>query len=232
MRDFLLVLDTEASGLPKKWDLPYSKNDNWPHAVQVSWLIYDKTHRLVKEENHYIKDTGFTISSSSIKIHGITHDFLQQHGEDRSHVMQLLHDDILAYQPLIAGHFVELDMHITGAAFYRSGLDNPFTEMPCYCTMLGTTALNRNPQIKYLRLGDLYSILFQQPLENQHNSLADARATAACFFELQRRGDITDESIAAQLNDINKAKRDVKKAGLAMIVLFVFLVTLLIACTI
>lgn len=232
VRDYLLVIDTEASGLPKKWNAPYSTNDAWPHAIQVSWVVYDKNRQVVKEQDHYIQCTGFTIEPASIKVHGLTPDFLMAHGQRRDLVMQWLQADLLEYQPLIIGHFLELDLHITGAAFYRSGLQNPMTELPCFCTMISTTRLVRNPQTKYLRLGDLYEILFHRPLTHQHNSLMDARATADCFFELLHRGDITETTINEQQAVISKAKADVKKAGWAMVVLAVFLVTLLIACTV
>lgn len=227
----MLFIDTEASGLPKKWNAPYSKDESWPHAVQVSWLLFDKNRQVIKEQNHYIQDTDFTIEPSAVKVHGITHQFLQANGQSRESVMQLLATDLQQYQPLVVGHFLELDLHVTGADFYRSGISNPFDSLPGFCTMIGTTHLVRNPQTKYLRLGDLYEILFHHPLEHQHNALVDARATADCFFELVKRGDINDSSIVQQQASIDQAKANVKKAGIAMVVLFIFLVTLLIACT-
>jgi DNA polymerase-3 subunit epsilon len=53
LNDYLLFIDTEASGLPLKWNLPYNADENWPHALQVSWLIYDKYNTLVKQQDHY-----------------------------------------------------------------------------------------------------------------------------------------------------------------------------------
>lgn len=42
LKDYLLFIDTEATGLPKKWNLPYNTPGNWPDAVQISWLLYTK----------------------------------------------------------------------------------------------------------------------------------------------------------------------------------------------
>ncbi len=228
VKDFLLFIDTEASGLPKKWDAPYSKEGVWPHAVQVSWIIYTSGGQKIKEENHYISDNDFVITAASVKIHGLTAGFLSTQGEPRKKVMQLLADDLHFYQPLVVGHFVELDKHITGAEFYRTGIANPMNELPAFCTMLATTFLIRNPQQKYLRLGDLYNLLFNEEQPGQHNALADALATARCYFALRQRGDINDEKIVQQQANSPGGSNDTRKSAWGMLVLAICLLIALI----
>lgn len=227
VKDFLLFIDTEASGLPKKWDAPYSKEGNWPYAVQVSWIVYNAKGEKIKEENHYIGDNDFSITASSVRIHGLTKNFLAENGEPRRQVMQRLADDLLLYQPLVVGHFIELDKHITGAEFYRTGMPNPLDRLPSFCTMLATTHLIRNPEQKYLRLGDLYSLLFATEQPGQHNALSDAAATARCFFELQQRGEITEEKIEQQ-QQVTKNSDDMRKSAWGMLVLAICLLIALI----
>ena len=204
MRDYLLFIDTETSGLPKNWDAPYSKKENWPYAVQISWIIYTKEKQEVKRENYYINNNDFTIASSAQKIHGITPEFLAANGKRREEVMMLLKADLTHYQPMVVGHFIKLDFHVAGAEFYRTGMENPIKELPTFCTMLATTPLVKNPYKKYLRLCDLYELLFSTPLNHQHHALADAEATAACFFELVNSGVINDEKIREQESTLQK----------------------------
>ncbi len=198
MTDNLLFIDTEASGLPKKWNAPYSKVNNWPFSVQVSWLVYNRNGDLIKEENHYINNNDYKITPAALNIHGITQEFLKQHGQPRHQVLQLLAQDMQLYQPLLIGHFMELDFHIISADFFRSGVENPITNLQMFCTMIATKHLIHHPQNKYLRLGDLYEMLFNAPLQHQHNALNDVRATANCFFELLKRGEIDDGYILKQ----------------------------------
>lgn len=198
MNDFLLFIDTEASGLPEKWDLPYGVPGNWPYAVQIAWIIYTGEGEIVKEENHYISDNDFNISFRAKRVHGLSQRFLTRNGSRRNIVMQKLADDLTVYQPLIAGHFMELDLHIINAEFYRTGLPNPAAALPRFCTMLATTHLVRHPARKYLRLRDLYYALFNTPLKKEHDALADSKATASCFFELLRLGEIDTEKIQQQ----------------------------------
>jgi DNA polymerase-3 subunit epsilon len=195
---YLLFIDTETSGLPKKWDQPYCNNDNWPYAVQISWIVYTSDMVEVKRQDHYIKDNDFQIAPSAFEIHGITPEYLLQYGEWRKDVMTMLANDLTQYEPLVIGHFIELDLNIAGVEFYRTGMPNPLAHLNSFCTMLATTQMVQNPQVKYLRLNQLYELLFNKPLNRQHNALADAEATAECFFEMLKQGQITEDTITEQ----------------------------------
>ncbi|MEJ7679932.1 MAG: exonuclease domain-containing protein [Segetibacter sp.] len=150
MTDYLLFLDIEASGLPKKWELPYSAKDNWPFCVQVCWIIYSKDGQEVKQENHYIKETDFKISKSSTKIHGIIQSYIEANGQSRTEVLKMLSDDVVKYQPLLIGHFMEFDFNMISVDFYRAGIENPVKKEMTFCTMLATTHLIKNPILKFL----------------------------------------------------------------------------------
>ena len=80
MKKYLLFIDTETTGIPKRWNLPYSETENWPSAIQVSWILYDVNGIEIKRENHYINVDDSEISVKSFKIHGITKQFLDKNG--------------------------------------------------------------------------------------------------------------------------------------------------------
>lgn len=228
MTDYLLFIDTEASGLPKNWRLSYSAKNNWPFSVQISWIIYTREGQKVKEENHFIKENDLKIARSAIKIHGITQSFLKANGVDRRKVMQMLSDDVQKYNPLIIGHFMEFDYHMAGVDFYRTGIENPVKKEMTFCTMLATAHFVKNPVSKFLRLSQLYEMLFNNAFKNQHNALADATATSECFFELVRRGEINDQTIISQQKETFKSYRGNKGTGCIVPLLFILFLFLLI----
>ena len=231
MNDYLLFVDTEASGLPVNWHEPYSKEGNWPSAVQVSWLIYTKDGREVKRQDHYIINTDFVITPKAMEIHGINPGILAVKGKDRKLIMQLLADDLNEYKPLVIGHFIQLDYHILSADFYRAGISNPLVDLPVFCTMLATTQLLWTPMPKSLLLGDLYAFLFYKPLQNQHNALADAEADAQCYFELMKRGEISEKLIEKQQK--KAGIKNLKKGSVKFLELFipVFILILIVLAT-
>ncbi|WP_196941327.1 3'-5' exonuclease [Sphingobacterium pedocola] len=197
MKNYFLFVDTETSGLPKRWDQPYSLKGNWPFSIQIAWIIFDKNGVEIKRENYYINEKDFSIDPSALKVHGITHQFLEQNGQRRKKVMNKLAYDIKKYDPILVGHFIELDFHMLSADFYRSGIYCPLDGYPLFCTMLASKQYVENPRAKFLRLSELYTYLFDQSVSNIHNAIVDVEITAASFFELVRRGDINDQIIDA-----------------------------------
>lgn len=220
MTDFLLFIDTEASGLPKKWELPYNVEGNWPYAVQISWLVYSKDGVKIKEQNYYVNNNDFEICTTALSIHGLTPDFLQQNGIHRKELLHILSKDMEEYQPMIVGHFLELDYHVIGAEYHRSGIEKyPMQNLPCFCIMSASMHLQQNPNSKYLRLGQLFELLFKKLLLNQHNALVDATATADCFFELLKRNEIKSFD---QPTIVFKPKENITKL-LVWIILFLLI---------
>ena len=198
MPDYILFVDTETSGLPSDWRRPYAEPGAWPHVAQVAWLLYTAAGELVKTENHYIKPSDYDLTPASMQVHGLTLAYLQEHGQPRRQVMQRLHDDLTRYRPLVVGHFVELDYHMVGVSFHRADLPNALLGLNTFCTMKLSGTFSHTWQRRYLRLGELYDRLFNRLMPRQHDALADAEATAECFFELRRHGDIDDATLASQ----------------------------------
>ncbi len=61
-------------------------------------------------------------------------------------------------------------------------VQNPAIGLPTFCTMKNTEDYALIPGRKYLRLSELYNVLFDKAQPDQHNALSDARAAAECFF--------------------------------------------------
>ncbi|WP_245328288.1 3'-5' exonuclease [Hymenobacter aquaticus] len=198
MREYVLFVDTETSGIPQDWSQPYSVLGNWPHIAQLAWVVCSRDGQQLKAENHYILPSDYDLSPASVSVHGLTREFLQEHGQPRHAVLRRLYQDLLRYEPLVVAHFMQLDFHMLGVGFYRAGLDNPLEALPTFCTMLTTSRFVQAGPQRFLRLGELYERLFREPLRRQHDALVDAQATARCFFELWRNGDITEQTLTAQ----------------------------------
>lgn len=208
IRDYIISVDTETSGIPKKWNAPYSDVESWPYNVQIAWIVYDKYGNEIKSENHYIRANDFQIEQGSIKIHGITEELLKAKGEERLDVFKILSKDLEQYKPLVISHFMEFDNHMIELGFRRAGLNNNSRELPKFCTMRATVKYTRSLLYPHLmKLDELYNLLFRKNLENYHNAYHDSKATGECFFEMLRRGDLTESEINEQITDNYKEKK-------------------------
>ncbi len=228
MQDYFLVIDTETSGLPKKWDAPYHLKNNWPYILQIAWLIYNADGTLLKKENHYIKPGNFNITKSSIKIHHITKELLLHKGKDKLLILKKLARDIAKYQPLVVAHFTELDYHMVGAESFRLNIENPLQQTPLFCTMKASGAYVKNPNFSYLKLNRFYKTLFNKKPEKLHNAFEDAKLTAEIFFYLKNKGEVTDAIITKQTipvkNEVKKPNFLFKGLAIVLIVLIIILI--------
>lgn len=210
MKDYFLVIDTETSGLPKRWDLPYYSPKNWPHVVQIAWIIYQANGTEIKRAAHYLKNGDFKISATAFNIHQISHDFLLTNGEDRKEIMLKLKADLEEYQPLIIGHFMELDFHMINAEFFRAGVNYSLENQLMYCTMQASVPYIKNPSFKFLKLDRFYKTLFGVKPTKQHHALNDAELAAQIFFHLLNKGEVTDKAIEKQQAIIKRSSSKIR----------------------
>lgn len=204
LKENILFIDTETSGMPARWDRPLTDGSNWPFTIQVAWIIFDNTGREIKRNSKYIYEVDISIGLDSFKIHGITEDFIRANGSGRKEVLRKLAHDIKKYDPLIVAHFLELDLQVLSADYLRAQLSNPFIHQPVFCTMLKSKAYVLNPSVGYLRLPQLYKHLFKEKPIEIHHAERDAELTASCFFEMQKRGEIAVADFEKQKAHLSK----------------------------
>ncbi|WP_163716415.1 3'-5' exonuclease [Mangrovibacterium lignilyticum] len=199
MNNYILFIDIETSDMPKRWNAPTAKVDEWPFILQIAWVVCKKGGELIAKRDFYVKQKDIPIGEVASRLHGITVDVLEEKGEERRVVLNTLAADLELYKPMIVGHFLEFDKRMLEVGFSREDIVRNFDQLPRFCTMLYT----RKPKDifgggSYMRLNELYQSLFGEKLSDQHNALADAEATKDCFFELVKRGEVTDQTIAKQ----------------------------------
>ncbi|GAA4377418.1 3'-5' exonuclease [Hymenobacter koreensis] len=196
-REYLLFIDTETTGLPARWNRPYSDEHAWPCVAQLAWLVYTAEGQLVKTDQDYLQIPEGSMPASAIVIHGLTPAFLRENGQEPAVVLGRLLADLATFRPRVVGHFLQLDFHVLGAAFARAAMPNPLPELPQFCTMRPPwPALLQEGPARYLRLDELHELLFAEPVAGFHDAFGDATATARCFFELQRRRVLTPAMLA------------------------------------
>lgn len=178
--------DTETCGLPKNYKLPYTALDNWPRMIQIAWMIANQDGVEETAAEYLIKPNGFTIPPEASKIHNITTEMALDEGVELHNVLTTM-SALLKECDYIVGHNVSFDMNIVGAEFVRMNLQ--MTSIPTLDTMKSSTEYCKLPGpygYKWPKLFELHTKLFNKGFEGAHGALADVRACARCFFEMQR----------------------------------------------
>ncbi len=195
-----LIFDTETTGLPKDFKAPVSQSDNWPRVVQIAWQLHDDTGNLIEQQDYLIKPEGFNIPFQSEQVHGISTELAMSEGHDLSEVLHKF-NTALDKAEFIVGHNIEFDQKVTGAEFYRKGIETNLMQKPMLDTMTEKTARlcqlpgGRGGKFKLPKLGELYRFLFNEDFAEAHNATADVEATARAFLELIRIGHYSETEL-------------------------------------
>ena len=186
-----LIFDTETTGLPKRWDAPYTDVDNWPRVVQIAWQLHDDMGNMVDHQDYLITPDGYDIPYDSERIHGISTALAQEQGEPLNEVLEKF-NQALAQSKFVVGQNLKFDLNVTGAEFERTAIANNLQEIPVLDTCTEQTAQlcqlpgGRYGKPKLPTLTELHEFLFKVPFGEGHNATADVEATTRCFFELVR----------------------------------------------
>lgn len=193
----IVFFDTETTGLPRDYNAPSSKLDNWPRLVQLAWIVTDYDGNIISSENHIIIPDGFEIPSSSVAIHGITTSIAKSKGEKLIDVIDKFYG-VIQNATAIAGHNISFDQHIVEAEIIRCGRTNILKSIPAYCTMKMSAnycnILNSNKEVKWPTLQELFFKLYGKKFEGAHNAMNDIDVTYRCFFTLVKLGVINLEN--------------------------------------
>ena len=199
-----ICIDTETTGLPKKRNGSVTDEENWPYAVQVSWMILNG-EKIEKTRDYIIKIAG-SIPPESTEIHGITNEIMNKKGVSIITVLKELYEDCKEIQIMVA-HNLNFDKNIILVELYRNKFFKEYnffrySKFIEVCTMKAGKDICKIEKIdrfgkmyyKWPTLCELYQNLFHSTPENLHNSLVDMCTCLRCFYKLRFDDDILENN--------------------------------------
>ncbi len=185
-----LFFDTETAGLPLYRNAPAHDARAWPRLVQIAWLLCDDGGHIARQERFVVRPEGFTIPPDAVRVHGITTEAAIRSGVPLRVALDTFRQETLRSSTIVA-HNMAFDGAVVAAECARSGMENPLSGIPSFCTMEASVrvcGLRRPGGLKWPTLMELHRTLFGSVYPGAHDAGNDAVACARCFFELKRRG--------------------------------------------
>jgi DNA polymerase-3 subunit epsilon len=194
----ILFYDTETTGLP---DFKARSADPiQPHIVQLALVTCDDSGKEIETKSVIVKPDGWVIPADMAAIHGISHERAMDEGipEQRATAMFVMNQARCA---LRVAHNESFDRRIMRIAMTRLGLERDFIEFiearKSYCTCDKSKPLcNLPPTPKMVEKGmsgpkspkltECIQFFFKEEMKGAHDALADARACARIYFELNK----------------------------------------------
>lgn len=193
---YVLVIDTETTGLPKGRGVTSESYEKWngSRLVQIAWELFNPSKLCVDKQSYIVIPNGFEIPEVVVNIHGISTERATEEGIPLENVIKLLHT-LIKYNPIIVAHNMQFDNDIILAELYRALNTNSlpsiqdilpelitlWIECEKHCTMLMGTL----PGQKWPKLVALYERCFNRlPSGEMHRADNDTRACAEIYFHL------------------------------------------------
>ena len=214
----ILIFDTETTGLPPAGMDPKRPNTVnlalVPHITQLSFVIYDTVEETFTHLfNEYIDiHDSIHISDLITDITGIDRDVLDAKGIPMFFALSVFLQSI-KHCDCIVGHNITFDMKMIGYEMMRNGFcqKGVFDHLQMCCTMKMGQPICKLPSprfpnlLKPPKLIELHSHLFDEPVENLHNSIVDVLVCFRCFVKMAYNKHIPihifNEIVQFELND-------------------------------
>ena len=198
----ILVFDTETTGLlPKYFNAEKDNLHNLPYIVQLSFIIYDDiNNKILTTYDSIVKVPDYVnIPDESANIHGITTSISKKQGAYITDVLNIFKSAISNANCIVAHNF-EFDINMICIECMRNLIEIEFLENnpSIVCTMrhskdmcnIEAIGKKGNKYIKYPRLNELHSKLFDTEPNNLHNSFVDVIVCLRCFYYMFFKKDI------------------------------------------
>lgn len=198
----VLVFDTETTGLPTDRKASIYDTVKWPFILQLSYIIYDTEKNAIIRYVDGLIDVPdeVVITEESTRIHGITKEMSRQKGIPIIDALQDF-DCWVKSSQLIVGHNISFDKRMIIVEHIRHKIKSGFgaeIKVPQYCTMRNGANIcnivvqkpNQKPYVKFPKLSELYSKLFNEEAHGVHNAFADVLICLRCYCMMTHQTDI------------------------------------------
>jgi DNA polymerase III subunit epsilon len=184
-----LFLDTETTGLPKKYDAPISNVENWPRVIQLAWALFDSNTKLIESKVDLIKPDGWMVPKEKFWLdNGFCQEKCERNGIPIRSALLSFIERVEEAEYLIA-HNMSFDHPVLAAECIRERIVSKHKPTKV-CTKESATDFCKIPGkygYKWPTLSELHIKLFEKDFEGGHDALEDVKACASCFFELKNR---------------------------------------------
>lgn len=191
----ILIFDTSAAGKPASYKKPYTDTFNWPRLIHISWLMYDREGKLIRDENHLIRNHALEIPENMLQYHKLSLEDIEREGNDLEEVLNLFKTDVDKADYIFAFN-LNYNENVVGAEYFRHNISHRLHQSERYCLMQESTYFCKIPgkdgRYKWPTLTELHTKCFGAGYVGPNNARNDVLAATKSFNELWKRGELDD----------------------------------------
>lgn len=183
------VLDLETSGKARQ-DLPFTAPQQ-PHIASFTLATFDTQLRKMRHAfKSVLRSDGWMMEEEASVKNGISDGMLEAYGVDAKWALEVV-NKLMSSCDMVLIYNRAFDLFIMQAECYRHNVPCVITPANTHCVMIPYVDICRLPptrpwqkDFKWPKLSEAYMRVFQEPLIDNHEDLADVMATwrLACWL--------------------------------------------------
>jgi DNA polymerase-3 subunit epsilon len=177
-----------------------SNDPKQPHIVSMALVHYEEDGTEISSRLVFVKPNGWTSEPKALETHGLTDEFLSEHGIPEEHAIALWLV-AMAKSRLRVAHSEQFDRRVARVAMVRAGYERDVIELiearPSFCTLNASKPIVNLPPTEKMKaanftgpkppsLVECVRHFFSEEMQGAHGALADARGAGRVFFHLQK----------------------------------------------
>lgn len=181
-----VVFDTETSGLFNFARPPEAEGQ--PRLASIAFVFLSDSLEVESEYYKLIRPDGWKMPYGATVVNGLTQAMLEREGVPVSNILTAF-NYLIDQNVTFVAHNIEFDLKVLRGEMRRAGL--PDREVRSFCTMKSLTSICRirgKRGFKWPKLIEAYQHFFNEPFDDAHEALADARACARIFQHVFQNG--------------------------------------------
>lgn len=189
-----LLFHINATGRPKKWNVPASDTFYWPRLLQIAWQQYDENGEILSSEDFIIKPEGYDIPVEVEQFTKISPDRAHTEGvpmEDVLRQFSKLVDDtkyIVAHNTKLAANVIEAECIRKNipSRLMASELVSVMQEATYFCKIVA----KGGTKYKWPSLQEIHMACYNSHFADAFDAKVNVQALANCFFYLVKKDEI------------------------------------------
>lgn len=189
-----LFFHINATGRPKKWNVPASDTFYWPRLLSIAWQQYDKYGEIQQSDDFIIKPEGYDIPVEVEQFTKISPDLAHTEGVSMEDVLKKF-SKLVDESKYIVAHNMNLAANVVEAEFIRKNISSRLMASEQFSLMREATYFCKIPakggtKYKWPSLQEIHMKCYNSHFADAHDTKVNVQALANCFFYLVKKEEI------------------------------------------
>jgi hypothetical protein len=190
-----LIFDCSSISRPTDYKAPFTDISAWPRLLHLSWILLDAKLQIKEDFDCIVKPEGWELTEEILKYAHLELEEVQKKSVEVDDILDKFNASCEKANYILA-HNIKFNESIVAAESMRRVKPLTLLKKEKFCLMQEGTYFCKLPAkgggYKWPTLNELHITIFEKGYTPANNARADVIASARCFINLMKTGQLED----------------------------------------